>query len=72
MERRHQRRAFAALRDIGAPEISHRFDAGAGGNDRGIADLQREAMLSIGAVPQSLAVAADRGDIIRRQLCAAQ
>ena len=42
MKRRHQRRTFASGGHIAAAEIGHHIDAGALGDDVGIADLQAE------------------------------
>ena len=62
VERRHQRRALAARRDVAAAEIGDDGHAGPLGDARRVVELQRPAF--VGAMAQRLAVDA-RGDDVR-------
>ena len=63
VERRGQRRPLAAGRDVAAPEVGHRGDAGALGDDARIAELHRERRCATRRVIHRLSVAADRGHL---------
>ena len=64
MKRRCQRRALAAERDVGTPEIADRGNAGARGYDVRITDLQGEWPFGMWLVPQCLSMTAYSGNVI--------
>ena len=64
MKRRCQRRAFAAERDVGTPEIADRGNARARGYDVRITDLHREWPFGMWLVPQCLSMTAYCGNVI--------
>ncbi len=65
MKCRSERSALAAGGDVGAPEVGDGRDGGAGGDDVGVSDLQRERVFGVRFVSDRLTVAANRGDIAR-------
>ncbi len=62
---RNQRRALSAGGDVAAAEIGHRGDAGALGDDAGVAELQGIRDRALRVVADGLAVAADGADVLR-------
>ncbi len=65
MERRHQRRALAARRDVGTAKIGDRGYTGTECDRGRVADLQRKGRFAERLMPDGLSVAADRGDVAR-------
>ena len=65
MERRRERRAVAAGRDIAAAEIGDHVEVGKLGEQRRIVELARVAALR--TVPDRLAMHADRANLVARQ-----
>ena len=59
---RHQGRALAAGGEVARAEIGHGRDAGALGDDRRVAHLERERLFGLRVMAQGLAVAADGAD----------
>ena len=66
MKGRHQGGALATGRHVATPEVGHGGDAGALGDEIGIADLQAVAMGRAGLMAHRLAVTADGANGGRR------
>ena len=59
---RHQRRTVTARGHVATAEIGNRGDPGTLGDQRRVAQLHREGVLTLGAVTDRLAMAADGAD----------
>ena len=68
MKQRCERRALTTKRQVCAAKVGNRCDANALSNNGRVADLNRKRVVSIGLVPQRLAVAADRSDLVGSDL----